>query len=445
MEPTRIGRLTMGLRGLPRSAVARRGGIVVSERDRLAAPCAERTLLRQRDMINRRRSRSRLAMLSGIILALAACSDASTPKPTLRGSSLEKNGPGASRPGAPLVPEAPPGTAPKVPLPDDDLAAAQAFIEPLTLGVNVERGWAWSMPDQDATSATTYWAYLKNTVHATHVRLFYPWRPTVEMGGGGADNARPDKAAFDRILDASAQAIAAGLKVFLDFTDVMGAEDFEGDNGVATRAHLADAASWSAARKFDPSMIAFGPVNEWAGGDDNDLYATDRQDAQDSLRKALPGYVLTTGPAYWKSREYLYDPAKKFVPFADLRVLYEWHHYSSLDAAGWQAEETKLADWRAKNGDRPTICGEAGPGYWDEQVNGGRLATEPSAWPSRFLAQYPAIAKERPSIWAVTYGSEYRVNKAGNDPHLLDGANGEPNLLESLVTSETAIRKVLGK
>jgi hypothetical protein len=389
-------------------------------------------------------------MLSGIILGFAVpgCGDADGTETLPRGASPSA-ATSAPSPGDTTVPPAPgsmPAAAPDKPgAPVGDLAAAQAFVEPLVLGVNIERGWAWSLPGESTTTSTQYWTYLKSTVHATHVRLFYPWRPSIAMGGGGANNSPPDQAAFDRILDAADQAIKAGLKVFVDFTDVMGSEDFEGDNGVATEAHLKNAAQWSAARKLDPTMIAYGPVNEWAGGDDNTIYATQRPHAHDILRAALPGYVLTTGPAYWKSREFLYDPAKKFVPFADLRVVYEWHHYSSLNAQGWAGEEAKLAAWRSANAGRPTICGEAGPGYWDEPVNGGRLASQPSAWPSRFAEQLPAIAAEHPSIWAVTYGSEYRINKDGDDGHVLDGSGGSPNLLGSLVSSDGAMRKALGK
>jgi hypothetical protein len=392
------------------------------------------------------------ATLSCIILSFAAaCGDASTSERTSqRGESpstaTTSPAPGATTTVPPVGGSAspPPSTKPG-PLPAGDLAAALAFVEPLVLGVNVERGWAWSMPGESTTTSTQYWDYLKNTVHVTHVRLFYPWRPSVEMGGGGANNSPPDQAAFNRILDAADQAIKAGLKVFVDFTDVMGTEDFEGGNGVATETHLTNAAKWAAARKLDPSMIAYGPVNEWAGGDDNTIYDTQRPHAHDILRAALPGYVLTTGPAYWKSREYIYDPAKKFVPYADMRVVYEWHHYSSLDAQGWAGEEAKLAAWRKANGDRPTICGEAGPGYWDEPVNGGKLSNEPGDWPGRFTAQLPKIAAEHPSVWAVTYGGEYRINKPGDDPHVLDGTNGSPDILGSLVSSDAAMRKALGK
>ncbi|MFS8068394.1 MAG: cellulase family glycosylhydrolase [Byssovorax sp.] len=331
------------------------------------------------------------------------------------------------------------------PLPQGDLAAAQAFIEPLVLGMNIERGWAWSMPGVDSAGSTEYWDYLKNTVGITHVRLFYPWRPSVTMGGGGPNNSPPDQGGFNRILDASEQAIKAGLKVFLDCADVMGTEDFTGDNGDATEGFMVDCAKWTVARNFDPSMLAIGPVNEWAGGDDNTTYNEYRQHYHDVLRAELPGYVLTTGPGYWKSRDWIYDESKKFAPFNDMRVIYEWHHYSTLDAEGWKEEASKLAGWRAANGGRPTICGEAGAGYWDEQIDGKRLATSPSVWPALFEGMLPSIAAERPSIWAVTYGGEYRVNKSADDAHVMDGSNGSTNLLKSFLDSEAAMKAVLGK
>lgn len=310
--------------------------------------------------------------------------------------------------------------------------------------MNVERGWAWDLPGASSTSTTTYWTYLKNVAGVTHVRLFYPWRPSIEMGGGGAGNSPPDQGGFDRILDAADQAMKAGLKVFLDCTDVMGTEDFEGSNGQATDLHMNNCATWSASRNFDPSMFALGSVNEWAGGDDNDTYNDTRQKYHDVLRAKLPGYVLTTGPGYWKSRDWIYDASKKFKTFSDMRVIYEWHHYSSLDANGWKSEAQKLDAWRSANGGRPTICGEAGAGYWDEDVGGGRLASTPSSWSSRFDEQLPHIAKERPSLWAVTYGSEYRLNRNGGDPAIMDGDNGEPNLLQTIVNNRAAMKTALG-
>ena len=330
-------------------------------------------------------------------------------------------------------------------LPEDDLAAAQAFIEPLVLGMNIERGWAWSMPSANPTGSTDYWAYLKNTAGLTHVRLFYPWRSSFAMGGGGPNNEPPDQASFNRILDAAGRAIEAGLKVFLDCADVMGVEDLAGDNGVAAESHVANCAAWTASRGFDPSMLAIGAVNEWAFGDDNTTFNETRQHYHDVLRAKLPGYVLTTGPGWWKTRSWIYDASKKFVPFADLRVLYEWHSYSTLDADGWTAEEAKLAAWRAANGGRPTICGEVGPGYWEDQVNGTPMAQATWAWPGLFQGMLPSIAAERPSLWAITDGSDYRFNKSDSDPHVKDGGGGTTNLLQSLLESGAAMKAALGK
>lgn len=125
-------------------------------------------------------------------------------------------------------------------------------------------------------------------------------------------------------------------------------------------------------------------------------------------------------------------------------MIYEWHEYSTLDAAGWQSEESKLAAWRDANGGRPTVCGEAGAGYWDEQVNGGVLSKVPSSWPALFNGMLPNIAAEAPMIWAVTYGSEYRINKSGSDPYVMDGSNGQPDLLKMLVDNGAAIRSAKG-
>jgi hypothetical protein len=277
------------------------------------------------------------------------------------------------------------------------------------------------------------------------VRLFYPWRSSFAMGGGGPGNEPPDQASFNRILDAAARAVEAGLKVFLDCADVMGVEDLTGDNGAAAESHMASCAAWTASRGFDPRMLAIGPVNEWAFGEDNTTFNAYRQHYHDVLRAQLPGYVLTTGPGWWKTRSWIYDASKKFVPFTDLRVLYEWHSYSTLDADGWKAEEAKLAAWRAANGGRPTICGEVGPGYWEDQVNGTPMAEAPWAWPALFQGMLPSIAAERPSLWAITDGSGYRINKSSSDPHVMDGVGGSTDLLQSLLHSAAAMRTALGK
>lgn len=321
--------------------------------------------------------------------------------------------------------------------PPDDLGAAQAFVADLTLGYNVERAWAWEVGSPE------YFAYLHDTMHATHVRLFYPWRPTVEMGGGGAGNSRPDAGQLDRIVQAAANASGAGLKVFVDCLDVMGYEDFEGAYEAEVDAHVTLCGERFAAAGLDPARVAVGPVNEWAGGE-NSVWNPIRLRLHELLRAQLPEWVLTTGAAYWKSRDTLYDAGGGFEPFDDLRVVYDWHHYSSLDAAGWQGEAEKLAAWRQANGGRPTFCGECGPGWWDEPVDGGTLQHAPWVWPERYDQQLPAVAAERPTIWAITYGNAYRHNKDWNDPYLMDGSGGSPDLASALVDDEAVIRSLLG-
>lgn len=302
---------------------------------------------------------------------------------------------------------------------DPDLAAAQAFVADLALGVNVERGWAWEV-------GSDYYRYLRDDLGATHVRLFYPWRPNITMGGGGPGNSAPDGDRFARILDAAQQAIDAGLKVFLDCSDVI--DDDEADG---IRDHVRHCAQWIAERGFDPERIAVGPINEHAGSD-NTTWNPIRSELHTIMRDALPGFVLTTGAAGWKGRpDLLRDD---FELFEDLRIIYEWHHYDSASADDWAARGAELARWREARGDRPTVCGECGPGYWDEIVDGTRLANAPWVWPQRFAEQLPSLAFERPMLWAVTYGGDYRLNASGSDPTLT------PQLAESFRANAQAIR-----
>jgi hypothetical protein len=322
-----------------------------------------------------------------------------------------------------------------------DLTAAQEFLRPLTLGVNVERTWAW---ERDAA----FWTYLKNDVHATHVRLFYPWKPSEQRGGGGPGNAQPSAQQVDRIVDAAERAIAAGLKVFVDCTDVIDLFELQGQHAGKVETQVALCAERFAARNLDPNMVALGPVNEFAGSD-NATWNPIRRDLHELMRANLPGYVLTTGAANWKGRAELFDPAKGFETFDDLRVIYEWHHYSTLNADGWKNVAQRLRDWRSANGDRPTYCGECSPGFWDDPVGNNKLqfsqwAWPQWAWPDRYAAQLVNIAAERPTLWAVTYGNSFRLNKSGSDPHLMDGSNGQPNLRGMFIQQAEVIRNQLG-
>src|SRR5919202_2180174 len=140
---------------------------------------------------------TRRALVGGALLALPACGldpSAATPRP-----------------------------ATARPVPRSGLAPARDFRDGLVLGVNIERGRAWEMPITSGYLRN----YLRNTVGMTHVRLFYPWRPTLRMADTPVGR-RPTPHQFGRLLDVAKRANAAGLKVVLDCADVMGHEDFAG-------------------------------------------------------------------------------------------------------------------------------------------------------------------------------------------------------------------------
>jgi hypothetical protein len=318
---------------------------------------------------------------------------------------------------------------------DADLVAAQQLLAPLTLGVNIERGWAWSLPaNQDE-----YFAYLRDVAKVTHVRMFYPWRPSREMGGGGPGNSRPNAEQIDRIFNGAQHAIDAGLTVFVDCVDVLD----ESEISAEVDAHVALCGEVAAQHHFDPTKFALGPVNEYAGGT-NAEWNPHRARWNQILRERLPGYVLTTGGANWKASSSLYDDNAGFEVFDDLRVIYDWHHYESRDSDGWAWTEQQLAAWRDAHGGRPTLNGEAGAGYWAEPVDDTTLEYAPWAWPSHMATQFEHTAVERPTLWAVTYGNSFRYNKEGDDPHFRDGSNGDTNLLEAVRSESDKIRVRLG-
>ncbi len=57
----------------------------------------------------------------------------------------------------------------------------------------------------------------------------------------------------------------------------------------------------------------------------------------------------------------------------------------------------------------------------------------------------PGIAAEHPSLWAITDGGAYRLNKSASDPHVMDGEGGSTNLLQSLLDNVAAMKTTLGK
>lgn len=153
--------------------------------------------------------------------------------------------------------------------PTPAVSAAKTFVSDLKLGINVERGRAWYL--SDFGSGTVGYSYYK-VLGITHVRLFYPFRPSLNMGGSAGVDIAPTKAEFVRLLNSAKNANNAGLKVMLDLLDVMEAHDFSGSRQALVDNYVRMAAQAIKEYNFDPKMFAVGAVNEWAGGGSGDAY-----------------------------------------------------------------------------------------------------------------------------------------------------------------------------
>ena len=340
----------------------------------------------------------------------------------------------------PLTPYPTPIPPPTVPPPatptpgsgSADVLAAQTFLSGLTMGVNVERGRPWYLQYQGVTlnQSPAYWSYLKG-IGVTHVRLFYPYRPTVNMSDGVFGTARPTAAQIDRLLDAAVQAVQAGLRVFYDCCDVMGIEDFDGGHRARVQAHVDLTADRVLLRPtLSPASFAIGPVNEWAGGE-NTTYNGDRIDLHNRLASKLPNHVLVTGAAGWCSKEKLLDGLWEAPTYR--RFVAQFHNYEgAIQSDGhWAYWMDRFREFRERNAGIPVYCGEAG--YWDFSDMRFR-----PAWVSNQLAMARQIGTTRPTFWAVTDGNDFRMNVSGTDVRLI------PELEGAMVEGNAIVQGVFG-
>ncbi|MDB4968964.1 MAG: chitinase [Myxococcales bacterium] len=312
-------------------------------------------------------------------------------------------------------------TPPPPPPATGDLAAAKAFMKPLGLGFNIERGWAWSVPGGPRAEAQ----YLAS-LGVTHVRLFFPWSPTVNYGGLGF--GVPSEQQMRTFFDGVAAWVDGGMTVFLDCADELDTDDFDNHRDTVYE-EVRRMAAVAATYNFPKDRVAIGPVNEWVGDDGNggDPYMQARKDLHAILRQALPGYVLTVSSEYWD----YYRNLEKLQPFADQRVIYSFHAYEQHSPADWQgAAVNGITDWSRRNGGLPVLMGEAGPYGADESSFVGDLL--------------PAMAVFRPTLWAITYGGALRWNKSPDDATLKDGSNGTADLRGAVIRAAQAARGALG-
>lgn len=296
-----------------------------------------------------------------------------------------------------------------------DVQVARNFVAPLTIGMNIERGNAWQMAyqGQSLRTSTAYWLYLKSCGY-THVRMFMAWRPSVDMLGLGLTGAAtPSDALIDTLLDSCESAIAAGLRVFCDWTDVIGIGELNTYwSGIS--AYLDRVAVRIAARSsLSLSMFAPGPFNELEGGD-NPTFNAYRRSAHAIFRNRLPKHVLVTGAAYWSDPAQLYDGTWQAVQ--DQRVAAQWHLYpTDLSAASAAAQESAAQAFSARNGTIPVVGGEAGFN------NGWRAGDQAygSIWHTNMRLWATHCGQDRPMFWCVTNGSVWRANRSATDPTLL--------------------------
>ena len=308
-------------------------------------------------------------------------------------------------------------------LPSDDLAAAQAFMKPLTVGLNVERGWAWDVPGGPSAEAQ----YLVG-LGVTHVRLFFPWSPSLDFGLGKGE---PSAAQIATFFDAVNKWIAGGVTVFVDATDMITPQDFT-DSKAAIYAEVTAVAAAAAARHFPKEKFAIGPINEWVGDDGNggDPFVVPRKELHDILRAALPGYVLTESSEYWD----YYKNLLKLTPSTDQRTIYSFHCYDTQSASGWSEQvKAPLTAWSKQHGGLPILWGEAGPGD----------PRNASGWPANIADIASEMAVFRPTFWAITYGGELSFGKSASDATLQDGTNGTVDLKGAVVAAGAAAKTAL--
>ena len=82
-------------------------------------------------------------------------------------------------------------------------------------------------------------------------------------------------------------------------------------------------------------------------------------------------------------------------------------------ATEWTTVRDQLRAWSAAFGGLVVMWSETGLG------NSSTQGTDPAAWLANMRDMFPAMSEFRPTVWAVTYGGGWRLNKSSTDPTLL--------------------------
>lgn len=271
------------------------------------------------------------------------------------------------------------------------LQRVQAFVAPLRMGVNIERGQSiWNGWISDAQLRQ----YAAQGI--THVRYFAP--------SGGYTYGLMSQSDLGVFYDATQRAINAGLTVFLDLMDIVYEEVLY---WAEVRPYIEACAQSLASRNFDPRKFAVGVCNEYGGGS-NTGYEAKREELLDVLHGALPNHVIITAGANWNNPWTMVDGTLLVKP--DKPRVHQWHWYADNAGELWRTQDIQanMSAWASAN-NTVVVCGE----YSKAPASGGEdLVGAPAygEWPGIVKAAAEGMGQQRPMIWTVTNGSWWRLN-----------------------------------
>lgn len=322
----------------------------------------------------------------------------------------------------------PPPAPTPTPVALTDAQIAHNWRGPLTVGMNIDRVLAWNgdltYNGVNIYTNKPYYDYLKN-LGLTWIRYFMPYRGDRDMGLGRQGNNTPSAGQIDVMLNCIDTAISAGLKVQVDWMDVISSGEIN-TYRTAIDAYLDLVGQRIAARAYDPKMLCVGPVNEYQGGINAD-YNQIRKDFHNILRNRLPAFVLSTGAARWCSLEGFLEPNSRedgssngrlmgeWEMVSDQKVICNWHQYYYTNSTGfWNGIQNQWDSFLANHGGIPSFAGEIG--YDDFEAGHMQYSQR---WLDHMNTFYSSNAGlQRGAQWVITTGNDYRANRAGNDARI---------------------------
>jgi hypothetical protein len=310
-------------------------------------------------------------------------------------------------------------TVPAQPQPGGDAAFAQSWHDSLRFGVNFERFRPQSFDYQGNAyrNSAAGWNYFLSQ-GVTHVRFFYGWDASIDFAGDGItmdSGRRPTIDKLNAFIDPIQQAARAGLKVWVDFTDVANIDSVRA-HYQNVKDHHTDFCNLLAARpELTPDKLMVGSFNElveWQGVGTNTDWNATRMELHALIRGILPNHIIAHGAANWCSYDRLCASDWQAPP--DKRAMGSFHHYywSSYGRSFWTPIQAALDDFSVRNG-IPHIAGEGGDGA--EATRNPNSPGAIDAWVTMFTDISVAAPRTKHTWWAVT--------NAGNNWALLTADN----------------------